>query len=77
MKLFRVNYEEYLHYEEFIEASSEEEATRIFKNSIQTLDPTEGEVFSFDVVDTSGKEERDVVEYINTKPTTSKTDKLA
>jgi len=77
VKLFRVNYEEYLHYEEFIEASSEEEATRIFKNSIQTLDPTEGEVFSFDVVDTSGKEERDVVEYINTKPTTSKTDKLA
>lgn len=49
MTLFRVNYEEYLHYEEFIEAADAEEAERVFKNSIQTLDPIEGEIYTLDV----------------------------
>ena len=56
MKLYRVNYEEYLHYEEFIEASSPEEAERVFKNSIHTLEPTEGEVYTFDVEEEGGND---------------------
>jgi hypothetical protein len=49
MRLYRVNYEEYLHFEEFIEASSAEEAERQFRNSIGDLEPVEGETYTLDV----------------------------
>jgi hypothetical protein len=67
MKLYRVNYEEYLHYEEFIEATSEEEAERIFKNSIDTLEPVEGETYTFDVTDADERGETDGLEHTNAK----------
>ena len=47
LKLYRVNYEECLQFEEFIEADSEEHAKVIFQNSIDTLDPVDGEVYEF------------------------------
>ena len=49
LRLYRVNYEEYLHYEEFIEASSPEEARRQFENSIHELEPTEAEVYDMEI----------------------------
>ena len=49
LTLYRVNYEEYLHYEEFIEAGSPEEAVQQFKNSIHDLEPTEAEVYDMEV----------------------------
>ena len=53
MSMYRINYEEYLHFEEFIEASTKEEAERQFKNSISELEPVEAEVFDFQVTDVS------------------------
>lgn len=50
MPLFRVNYEEYLHFEEYIEATDKDEAERIFKNSIQTLEPVEAEMYQLTVL---------------------------
>jgi hypothetical protein len=74
VKLYRVNYEEYLHYEEFIEASSPEEAERMFKNTIHTLEPVEGETFAFEVSDVREGGETDVVEHSNTKTSVKYTD---
>lgn len=54
MPLFRVNYEEYLHYEEFIEAVDADEAKKQFENSISDLDPLEAEVYSYDVYEETG-----------------------
>jgi hypothetical protein len=59
MTLYRVNYEEYLRFEEFIEAASPEEAQRLFRNSIQDLEPVESEVHDFDAVRADGKGEFD------------------
>jgi hypothetical protein len=47
-KLFRVNYEEYLHFEEYIEASDAEEAKRVFEKNIELFEPLEGEQYCFD-----------------------------
>ena len=48
--LYRVNYEEYLHFEEFIEAADKDEAERIFKNSISDLEPVEAEMYELTVI---------------------------
>ncbi len=64
-QLYRVNYEEYLSYEEFIEASSRDEAERIFRNSIDQLEPVEAGVYSFDVtpvLDNNTKEKAHVAD---------------
>lgn len=76
MKLYRINYEEYLHYEEFIEAASQEEAERIFRNSIDTLDPVEGEVYSFDVTDAQERGETNGVGQHNAKTSDGTTHQL-
>jgi len=52
MTLYRVNYEEYMHFEEFVEASTPEEARRQFENSISDLEPMESGVFTYDITDT-------------------------
>ena len=64
MRLYRINYEEYLHFEEFIEASSAEEAERIFKNSINDLEPIEGETYTFDVEPVIDERERKGVSHV-------------
>ena len=51
MPLFRVNYEEYLHFEEFIEAGDKDEAERQFKNSISELEPIEAEQYVLTVIE--------------------------
>ena len=61
MKLYRVNYEEYLHYEEFIEADSEEHAEVIFRNSIETIEPVDGEVYHSSVEEVDKKDEQSMI----------------
>lgn len=53
MTLYLVNYEEYMHYKEYIEAQSPEEAKRMFENSISQAEPIESGVFTYDITDTA------------------------
>ena len=55
-KLFLVNYEEYLHYEEYIEASDSEEAKRIFEKNIDAFEAVEAEQYCFDAEETTDAE---------------------
>jgi hypothetical protein len=71
-QLYRVNYEEYLHYEEFIEASSSEEAERIFRNSINTIEPIEGETYTFDVTAVLDDKTKESTHVADSKIQTSK-----
>ena len=60
-KLFRVNYEEYLHFEEYIEASDEQEAKRIFEKNIDAFEPLTGEQYCFDAEEATDKETSKVI----------------
>lgn len=55
-KLFRVYYEERLAFEEYIEASDEEEAKRIFEKNIDTFEPMEADQYEFEAEETSDAE---------------------